>query len=324
VLWLSILAIIFFSLWTAFYSGIETGIYVLNRIRLQFRVESGDRLASISQGLIKDSADTISATLIGTNLCVFLATAICTRLCMESFGNYAELASTAILSPILFIFAEVIPKNAFTRASDKLFYPLSPILWASKVLFTPAIVFLRQAVRIISSAAGLRPGPEEVPFTRVKLESFILEGSEEGVISEYQNLMAMNILQINNLKITSSFIPLDKCVMAEGSSTVANLRDIARTSRVTRIPIYEGRKSNVVGVVNIFDLFAPGDEKIELKDAVREALYLNSELNLPSAFLELRKSRSPMGIVVDENKKTLGIITVKDIVEEIVGELSAW
>jgi len=322
--WGSLIGIVLFSLCAAFYAGIETGVYVLNRIRLQFKVYSGHRFARTASNLIRDSQSTIAATLIGTNLAVFFATAICTRLCMSSFGRYAELASTAILSPILFVFAEVIPKNAFTRGSDRLFYPLSPLLSASKTAFMPAVVLLGAIARGIARLFGITLEKKEEPFTREKFESYILDGSEEGIISEYQNLMARNILEITNLKVTSSFIPLSECVMAERSSTVQDIYEMARASRYTRIPIYEKEKANVVGVINIFDLYLNAREERAPAEVSRQPVRLRAESDLASAFLELRRTRSPMGIVVDEKGRALGIITLKDIIEEIVGELSAW
>ena len=322
--WGSLIGIVFFSLCAAFFAGIETGIYVTNRIRLQFKAYAGDRFARTASNLIKDSQNTITATLIGTNLGVFFATLICTRLCMKSFGHYAELVSTAILSPILFVFAEVIPKNAFTRASDRLFYPLSPLLSASKTVFMPAIVLFGAITRAIARMFGITLEKKESPFTREKFESFILEGSEEGIISEYQNLMAKNILEINNLKVTSSFIGLSKCVMAERSSMAEDIYELARASKYTRIPVFEKERTNIIGIINIFDLYLGGGKEKVPEEVLREAVHLSTELDVAAAFLELRRKRNPMGIVVDEDKKAVGIITLKDIVEEIVGELSVW
>ncbi|NOZ19476.1 MAG: DUF21 domain-containing protein [Planctomycetes bacterium] len=316
-----LLLMIFFGLAEGYFSGSETGAYCLNKVRLRYRAEQGWRSALILRSLLADSQGLICTTLVGTNICVYLSTAILTG-CLDRWNvRAAELVSTACLSPVLLIFAEATPKNLFQFKADLFMYKLAPTLAFFRKLFAPVVWALKRITNILSSHAGAIRS--RTPFTARRLAYFLEQSTHEGVLTPYQRTMAENVMGLGKTPAKAAMIPLNEVTLVPKTITADEFRELEAKRRHTRIPVYEGRREQIAGVVNSLDFFCAGDGKT-VADLLRPPLTIPADLAIDDALRFLQRARFPMGIVVNEKKEAVGIVTIKDLVEEIVGELEVW
>jgi len=312
-------------------NGIETGLYRLNRIRLRLRAESGDRRAKTLLELLADLRGMIIVCLIGTNAGAFLATAVGTILVASagwvSSPEAVEVLATAIVAPILFVLADVVPKSIFTAEADHWMYPLARPLRAAYVLLrrsgvVPALNGLSNLVlRVIRRGEAAAD-----PFhPRERLRAILREGAAEGVISGYQHELAGKVLGLREQLVHAVMIPIGR--VAGAAVDIDRERFLAELRRhsFSRLPVWEGRRENVVGIVHIIDVLAAGEQPLDLKMLMnRDFVTVPPAMTVAQALLSLRKARAAIAVVRDDKGRAVGIITVKDLVEEVVGELAEW
>jgi len=312
-------------------NGIETGLYRLNRIRLRLRAESGDRRAKTLLGLLADLRGMIIVCLLGTNAGAYLATALGTLL-VASAGwvrspEAVEVLTTAIVAPILFVFADVVPKSLFAAEADHWMYPLARPLRAAYVAMSrcgvvPALNGISNAILHV-----IRRGEAAAdPFhPRERLRAILREGAAEGVISGYQHELAGKVLGLREQLVHAVMIPIGR--VAAAAADIDRERFLAELRRhsFSRLPVYEGRRENVVGIVRILDVLAAGDQPLDLAGLMtRDFVSVPPDMTVAQALLRLRKARAAMAVVRDDKGRAVGMITVKDLVEEVVGELAEW
>lgn len=317
----SILLILFFVLFAGYFSGIETGAYCVNKVRLRFLSERKVRSAQVLQRLMGDPQGLICTTLVGHNMAVYIATAILTSTLERRGFEPAELLSTVFLAPVLLVLAEVTPKNIFQIWADRLTYLLASSLAFFKRLFWPAVWLLKKISGAVASRAAARE--TGTLFTTRRLWYFIEQGTHEGVLTPYQNVMARNVMQLGQTPLRNAMIPLAKAVLVPKSATPEEYLQMIAEKRFSRMPVYDGSREQIIGVMNCFDFFS-AQEGRPITETMRPAMTLPQDMPLDDALHVLQRARSPMGVVVDETESAVGIVTIKDLVEEIVGELEVW
>jgi len=306
-----------------FFSGMETGVYSLNRIRLRFRAQEGRRDAARVARMIRDPQMLVCTTLAGTNLATYLTSAIVTFLLAKALpGDYAELATTFLVAPFLLVFAEALPKSLFHAHADKLVYALSWPLRLAWWVLMPASLPLRGVVFVISRL--LRKPPEPAwAMSEQRLQHFLTEGAREGVLSAQQDAIARNILRLSGVRVGQVMVPLDQVKMVPAEASFDELRDVAAQGHFSRLPVYEGERRKVVGAVNLIDLLCSACDR-NVARHVRPLPRVAPEMPIDQALVQLQKQRKMMAVVADGEGRAVGIITVKDLVEEVVGELREW
>lgn len=303
------------------YSATETGFYCLNRIRLRYRNEKGWWTARRINRLLDDPQGLVCAILIGNNIANYMATISFISIVQGRVPYLeAELATVLILSPFILIFCEIVPKSVFQRYADSLLYKVVPATDLSFKLFYPLVLLLKAVARLPHLLFGME-AKESPFFSPQRLGYFLEEGTEGGALSMYQNMMARNIMALGHTPVKKVMIPLAEVTMAPDTIGPETLKDLAREKKFSRIPIYDRDKSKVIGIVTLLDFLRDG--KAEIKGTTRPATYLEADMPVDDALLRLRHARQRMGIVT-EGGKAVGIVTIKDLVEEIVGELSVW
>ncbi|MBI2559517.1 MAG: CBS domain-containing protein [Planctomycetes bacterium] len=144
------------------------------------------------------------------------------------------------------------------------------------------------------------------------------------MVTPYQNLMAKNIMNLGQVPLRNVMIPLKDVALIPSTISGQCLTNIARTRKFSRLPVYENYESNIIGILNLFDFLSTNGSKPDIRGIIRGAAYLDSNMPIDDALLKLQQSKQHMGIVIDQDKKAVGIVTIKDLVEEIVGELVVW
>lgn len=265
----------------------------------------------------------ICAILLGNNAANYLATVVFTSILMHKVSpGKAEIVATLMLAPFLMIFCEILPKSLFQRHADSLFYKVMPLIEVSLKLFQPVAVLLGLASRL--PEYFIKAEARQSPFFSPQRLSFLLEeGTEVGTLSMYQNIMARNIIAMGQTPVGKVMIPLEEVTMAPDTVGPETLKDIARAKKFSRIPVYQRERSKVVGIITLLDFLR--EDKHAVRPFVKPALYLDSNMPVDDALLRLRLCKQRMGIVTDgKDGMAVGIVTIKDLVEEIVGELSVW
>ncbi len=316
--------LIIFILLSSYFSGIEIAVYCINRVRLQYRVERGMRRAKIVKRLLDNPQALICTILIGNNIVNFLASATFTDIVSSSLSQAnSELIATVILAPIILVFAEIMPKNICQRKADTFLYTASSSVKFFSQLFYP-LVYLLMGINKIPQMFFKDTRRRALVFTPYRLGFFIREGVEEGVISSYQDMMARNIMELGSIPVKSVMIPLKKATLVSYDISADQIKALAKSVRFSRIPVFKDSRSEIMGVINLFDYLSTSTEKPKVSDFLRDTEYIKAETPTDDALIRMQKAKQRMAIVVNRDNKAIGIVTIKDLVEEIVGELMVW
>ena len=301
-----------------YFASMEIGAYCVNKLRLRMRAEEGDVKARALAGLLEDPQVFVTALLIGTNASVYLATVSLTQLGRIRGWEFPSLTATLVLAPVLLVFAEAIPKNILRRNAEVLLYRMVRVTrWAMTVPLPVARVLSKL---IPLGERGVHSWGERF-FSRQRLKYLLMESTEEGVLTPYQNVIAENILSLRDLRVRSVMIPLSRVAAVEEEAGNERVVELVRRYNFSRFPVYRGQKWRVVGVINVLDALG---QEFSVRGSVRDAPVLSPWDTVASALHELRVAKQPMGIVSDGTGRAVGLVTMKDLVEEIVGELAEW
>ncbi|KPK66018.1 MAG: hypothetical protein AMK73_01235 [Planctomycetes bacterium SM23_32] len=312
-------------LFAGFYSGSETGLYCMNRLRLRLGVQRGSAAARAVQRMLACPTLAISTMLIGTNLGLYLATVLATEQIRQAgWAVHAELYSGLIMPPVLLIFAEVVPKSLFQHHADRLMGGAVWPLRLSEILFYPLSALLRAISAVPRLLLKAPAGSRRAPFTAEMFRFYLGAGAAEGVLSSFQRTMAENILHLELLRVEAVMTPLVESVMVPEEASGQALLEALRPHRYSRIPVYRGSREQVVGVVNILDVAMAEGAVPSAGELARDAVSLPRWTSVADALAQLRRERTQFAVVSDAAGGAIGIVTVKDLVEEIVGELEAW
>ena len=318
----------------AFFSGSETGAYRVNRVRLRLANERGRRGAGALSELVRDMPGLICVTLIGTNTSVYTATALATGLWESAMGPslWAELLATLSLAPVLLVFAEVLPKNIFNAEADRLMYAGAPVLRACGAAFRAIglVAILKGISRLWTRLAQRRRAdgrPAVDPFpAQARLRSIMRDSAAEGIVTPYQNELVEKIINLRNVHVGDAMVPAAQVRSVRQDVGSDELFRVIGDCRFNRLPVMDPTDRDVVGVLAVYDLLqglAPGEEP-DLARFSRPAVILSPAMTVTQAIFALQRNRAAMAIVRSPEGRYVGIVTLKDLVEEIVGELEAW
>jgi len=311
-------------------NGFETGLYRVNRVRLRIRATQGEHRAIRLRMLLRDLRGMIIVCLIAANVGGYLATVVGTTFVARCgwFDSHlgVEILSMVILTPLLLIFADVVPKSLFAVEADRWVFPLvEPVRWVYRTLRG---IGLLAALKGISTLVLRIAGKQQVegsdPFTpRERLRAIIREGLAEGVISGYQHELAEKVLGLHEQPVGAVMIPLRHVAAVPVTITRQRFIEELRRNSYTRLPVYENHKSNIVGIVRVDDVLAQQDGEFDLRGIMsRNLVVVPPTMPISQVMARMRRSRAVMAVVADPKGQAIGIITIKDLVEEVLGELA--
>jgi putative hemolysin len=332
---LLIIIILLLYICSAFFSGSETGIYRLSRFRLRLGVEQHRPFYKQLSLAVKDGQGLILSLLLGNNLVNYLATTFTTWTLLRLFQDegLVEFYTAAIIAPTLFIFGEIIPKSVFFYRADTFVGALAPMIWGTWRIFTASgvIRLIRWILRLLSRLLGVSvDSMAAVDVTkRSQVRQLLTETQEEGQLSALQKDMMKRLANIPEVSIGAILIPIHKIEMAEASAGRNDLLQILERCLHQRILVYEKDRNNILGYIDVERLLADSGRSIDLKRAAQPLFRLNVSASVLDAISILRKGNHPIAAVVTdsskgstETRKVLGILTLKDLVEELTGELT--
>lgn len=335
ILAVQILILFILLLLSAFFAGSETGVYRLSRFRLRIDIEQSKPFASTLNKLADDSQALIFSLLIGNNLVNYLATSLATIIMINTGNNQnAELFATLIMTPTLFIFAEVVPKNIYYHHANPLMSRLAPILWFFHKLFTySGLVSLLKAFSKIISA--VLPSPvgvsDAISASQTHIANIINETREEGILTRTQTDIMNRLIDVPNITLNSVMTPVSDVKMLNIQSNRQAVLKQLTDSPFSRIPVYENKRSNIIGYINIYQALSSSDEFEDLRQFLRPLNNFPPGMKITTAISTMQKKKDKIRLVdIPHTHKhntvhqPVGIVTMKDLVEELTGELEQW
>lgn len=307
------------------FCGLESGVYVLNKIRLELRAEAGISSAKFLRRMLARPNNMLAVLLIGTNSFRYVATfCITSMFVLGGYEKHAEWLTLAVATPAFFVLTDASPKNIFRSAAEALVYRTAWLLRAANLAFNAA--GLAPLVRGIA-AAGLRlTGASRrgaaSPLWHEDINAAIAEGHASGVLTMFQSNMANRLVQIKELALTDVMRPLRQAVSAPLNVTREQFLQIVAKHEYSRLPLLDA-DGQVVAVLDVYDVLSDPSVAVPA-DKAAAALVLPEDMGIIDALYRLQHQRQAMGIVANDKGKHIGLLTVKDLVEEIVGELENW
>ena len=307
---------------SAFFSSAETALTTVNKIRLRSLAEAGDKRAKQVLAITEDSGKLLSAILIGNNIVNLSASSLATTLAVSLWGSIGAGIATGILTFLILIFGEISPKTLATIHAEKLSLAYSgPISVIMKVL-TPVIFIINKLAMGFLFLIGVKPDASDSQMTEEDLLTIIDVSKEEGVIESEEHEMINNLFDFGDSQAKEVMIPRIDMIFANVDSTYDELIAIFKENMFTRLPVYEDNTDNVIGILNMKDLLLYTDkEHFSIREIIREPYFTYEHKNTAELFMEMRKSSISLAIVLDEYGATAGLITLEDLLEEIVGEI---
>lgn len=319
---------LFFLLAAGYYSGAEMGLYSLNRLRLRLSAgRSSDPRARALLELSEHRERTVLAILLTQNVMNYLLTVATISLIVEATGmaeGSADIYAAIVLSPLTFVFGDVVPKNWFQLQANRLLYPTVLLVQACVAIFkyTGVLWLLESLTRLLAELTG-QEDQTQWRGARGEVIGLLRETAATGTLTEEQTRMMERVMNLSSIHVGSIMIPRRHVVDLPAAADRATFERIVERYNYSRLPVLSADRREVVGVVNVYDVLADPSGG-PLQGWIQKPLHVRADASATQAMLELRKAHEPMGIVIDRRRGYVGILTLKDLVEEIFGELAAW
>ena len=307
---------------SAFFSSNETALMSVNKIRLRSLADEGNKRAAMALDILENQTPKLlSAILIGNNIVNISASSLATTLAY-SFGGYMVSIVTVILTVLILIFGEITPKNYATINSEKITLRYIPVFKFLMTIMTPVIFIINLFSRGVMRLMRVDPDAASKAMTEEELRTIVDVSHEDGVIESDEKEMIYNVFDLGDAKAKDVMVPRVHVTFADVNTTYEELIEIFREDKFTRLPIFEDSTDNVIGTINMKDLLLFDNTKeFHIRDILREAYFTYEYKNISELLVEMREASFNIAIVLDEYGDTAGLITLEDILEEIVGEI---
>lgn len=327
--WLDYILMFLFLSLSAYFMSSETAITAVSKVRLRQLENEGDERARKLNSLLKDSTRLLSTILLGNNIAQNALTAILTAVTLRWLSNldlnpgWAIPISTIISTFLILIFAEVTPKSyAFQRAEKVALFTATPLSILHK-LFSPVAIVMTTVANLILKVFGLKLVNPEPFVTEEEIKTLVDIGEEEGIIEEEEREIIEGVFEFSETLAREVMVPRVDIVALDVNSTFEEAIDTINMSGHSRIPIYEETIDNIVGILYAKDLLKYFGLKNPppLKTIMRSPYYVPETKPIDELFREMRAQKIHMAIIIDEYGGTAGLVTIEDILEELVGEI---
>lgn len=308
---------------SAFFSSAETAFTTVNKIYMRTLAQDGNARAGRVLQITENSGKMLSAILIGNNVVNLSASSLATTLAIGIFGSVGAGVATGVLTLLILIFGEISPKTVATLRADKLALKFSGVIWALMIVLTPVIFVVNWMAQCFLRLLGVRPGEEIRAMTEEELRTIVDVGQESGVIEDKERDMIHNLFDFGDDKAKEVMVPrIDMCFI-DVHSSFDEMLAIYRDSYFSRLPVYEESTDNVIGILNMKDVLAyeGSREDFSIRGLMREPFFTYEYKNTYELFMEMKEKAVNLAIVLDEYGVTAGLITMEDLLEEIVGEI---
>lgn len=307
---------------SAFFSSAETSLVTVNRIRVMNMAEEGNKRAAILLKVIDDSGKMLSAILIGNNVVNILASSLGTVLATKWFGSSGVGMSTGVLTVLILVFGEITPKTLATIHSEKIAMTYAVLVYYLIKVLTPVIFIVNKLSTGVLRLLRVDPDAKTNTMTENELRTIVDVSHEDGVIESEERQMIYNVFDFGDSLAKDIMIPRVDMIYAHVDATREELIEIFKKEKFTRLPVYEETTDDVIGIINMKDLLLYDNTmEFHVRDILREAFFTYEYKKTSELMIEMRKDAINIAIVLDEYGATAGLVTMEDLLEEIVGEI---
>lgn len=317
-----IVILMFLLFLSAFFSCSETALTTVNRIRIRTLIEEGNKKAITLRKVIENPGKMLGAILIGNNIVNISSSSLATVLAIDILGDTGAGVATGIITLLVLIFGEITPKTLATLNAEKIALFVAGIIYGLMWILTPAIFIVNKLSHVVLRLMRVNPDNKATAITETELRTIVEVGHEEGILETEEHQMINNVFEFGDTRARDIMVPRIDMVFVSINSTYQELLDIYEQHHYTRLPVYEDNSDNVIGIINIKDLLLyKREHEFSLKKYLREAYFTYESKRLSELLLEMKKTSVNIAIVLDEYGVTTGLITLEDLLEEIVGEI---
>jgi len=304
-----------------FFAASEISLISANYRRLKHRAEEGHRGARMALWLLNRPERMVATCLVGSNLAEISNTILVTAILIQWLGHWGELVAMLLLPPLILLFAEVTPKSIGRQYPTRLSQGLAPILWVITWVIYPVTFIFATVSRFVLWITGA-PKSGEIPFiTREDLSLVVKKSGPEVDLETTERQIINRILQFSLRTVKEAMVPLVRVAAIPNTATVAQALEEFRATHFSRLPVYHRRIDNLVGVLHDFDLLGEEASDQSIKPFVRPVHYVPDTKKIDRLLPEMQRRGLHLAVVVDEYGGTVGIVTIEDLLEEIVGEI---
>ena len=316
---MQLIALIILVLLSAFFSSAETSLTTVNRVRLKTLAEEGNRRAKTALEVLDKYGKMLSAILIGNNIVNLSASALATTLAIHI--HFTVGIATAILTVVILIFGEIVPKNMAMINSEKMALLYASMISGLMKLLTPLIFVIDSLAKGIMKLFRV-DADKKTAMTENELRTYVEVGHEDGVIESEEREMIYNVFDFGDAVAKDVMIPRIDMVTVDKEATYEEVMEVFKDCMYTRIPVFEEDKDNIIGLINIKDFILVEDKaKFKISDILRQAYYTYEFKKTADLLVEMRQKCFNVAFVLNEYGGTAGMITLEDLLEEIVGEI---
>lgn len=311
---------------SAFFSSAETAFSTANRIRIRSLAEDGNKKAAMVIKILENYGKLISTILIGNNIVNISASALATTIAIDmstpDTQSLITSISTILLTITVLICSEILPKTLANLNADKITLIYAPIIRLLMIILTPFIFVIDKFSNGIMRLLRIDPNNSDNVITENELKTYVDASHEGGAIEEEEREMIYNVFDFGDSLAKDVMIPRIDMVSVEDTSSYDEVKEIFRENMYTRLPVYHESTDNIIGIINIKDfLFVPDNNNFQIKDIMRDVYFTYEYKKTSDLMMEMRQSSSNMAMVLNEYGSTEGMITLEDLLEEIVGEI---
>ncbi|SHI30010.1 HlyC/CorC family transporter [Clostridium intestinale] len=319
---LQIIVLIFLLLLSAFFSASETALMSLSKIRIRHMVEDGVKGAKLIEKLTEDPNKLLGSILVGNNVVNIGASALATSVAMKTFGESGVGVATAIMTILILIFGEITPKSIAKQRSEGVALKVSSSVNIIVKILRPFVAIFTFISSTVLKLFGGDLNKDQPFITQEELKTMVDVGEEEGVLEEEEKEMIFNVFEFGDIQVKDVMVQRVDIVALGLDSTYDDVIDIIKEEQFSRIPVYNDSIDDIIGIMYVKDLILLNNkDNFKVQDCIREAYYTFEFKKVTELFKEMKKSRNHMAVVLDEYGGTVGIVTIEDLLEEIVGEI---
>lgn len=312
----TVIVLVFLS---SFFSSAETALTTVSRVRIRTLEEEGNKRAARVNKILENYSKMLSAILIGNNIVNLTASSLVTTLAARI--SLPVGIATGALTLIILVFGEIVPKTWAMLSSEKLSLAYSGIIYGLMQLMTPVIFLLDKLSNVILRLFRIDPNKKSSTMTEAELRTYVDVSHEDGVIESEEREMIYNVFDFSDALAKDIMVPRINMVTINVTDTYDQVLQVFRDSMYTRLPVYRDDTDNIIGIINIKDFILGERENFRVENILRDAHYTYEFKKVADLLIEVREKTTSVTFVLNEYGATVGMITLEDLLEEIVGEI---
>ena len=319
---LQIIFLVILIILSGFFSSAESAFTTVNKIRIRALAGDGNHNAMRVEKILGRYSKMLSTVLVGNNIVNISASALATTLAINIWGSVAVSIMTGVLTLVILLFGEIIPKTWATVRSEQIALSYSRIIWALMFILTPLVSIIDKMSHFIMKIFKIDTSGSGTQITENEIKTYVDVGREDGVIESEEQEMINNVFDFSDAVAKDIMIPRIDMTSVDVNTDYYTLMNVFRDSMFTRIPVYDGEPDQIIGLINIKDFFLVKDKKnFHIKSIIRTAYFTFEFKKIADLMIEMRSKAFNVAFVLSEYGTTVGMITMEDLVEEIVGEI---